>query len=285
MVRHSTQQFALASDRLGTRRWMWVVLLLLIVAAGIVGAIFVPILSDPRIRLGDREPFEKNHYSAFAQPWAGADHWLLKHWAPQADRISVDLASFPANSEFGWLWPWAPRGVAVGVWGYNFLSFGQYDGGSDAVAITPRRVRDIQQLRQSFEWSRSIPLGDANVLTEFYLRSDPANSESKLIEIGWFLHTPTKTRDFVENGRQIGIFTDSQKRQWRVSIDAKYCTLMPLGGGDVPNGTIDMLEAVRWLQTKNVVPADAWFTGVALGVEPLWGGGTVEVKRWTIDYK
>jgi len=267
------------------RRWPWVVLAILVVLALIVGAVALPILSDPRVRLGDRQSYEKGHYTAFAQPWAGATDAVLKVWSTQADRISVDPANFPANSEIGWLWPWAPRGVAVGVWGYNFLSFGQYDGGSDDVAITPRRVRDIQQLRQSFDWSRSVQLGDANLLTEFYLRSNPADSESKLVEIGWFLHTPAKTRNFVENGRQIGIFTDGQKRQWRVSIDEKYCTLMPLDGGDVPSGSIDMLEAVRWLQAKNVVPADAWFTGVAFGVEPIWGAGTVQVKRWAVDYR
>lgn len=266
-------------------RWARVAAIVGILVVLIVGAIAFPILTDPRIRLGDRQSYEKGHYTAFAQPWAGANDRWLKGWSAQADRISVDPAAFPANSEIGWLWPWAPRGVAVGVWGYNFLSFGQYDGGSDEVAITPHRVRDIKQLRQSFDWSRSMSIGDGNVLTEFYLRSNPADSESKLVEIGWFLHTPARTRNFVESGKQIGIFTDSQKRRWRVSMDDTYCTLMPLDGQDVPSGTLDMLEAVRWLQGRGVVPADAWFTGVAIGVEPIWGVGTVQVKRWSVEYQ
>lgn len=263
----------------------WLVIAIVMVVALIAAAVAWPILSDPRIRLGARQPFEKGHYTAFAQPWAGANDRLLSGWSSQADRISVDAAHFPGNSEIGWLWPWAPRGVAVGVWGYDFLSFGQYDGGSDEVAITPRRVRDIRQLQQHFDWSRAILVGDANVLTEFYLRSNPADSDSKLVEIGWFLHTPARTRNFVVSGRQIGIFTDGQKRRWRVSMDEKYCTFMPLNGADVSSGTIDMLEAVRWLQARGVVRADAWFTGVALGVEPVWGTGTVRVKHWSVAYR
>ncbi|CAN5392763.1 hypothetical protein BH10PSE15_BH10PSE15_11550 [soil metagenome] len=267
------------------RRWPWVLLAVVGAVAAIAGAIAWPIVSDPRIRLGDRQPFGKGPYGAFAQPWAGANDPILKVWAPHADRISVDLPVFPANSEIAWAWPWPPHGTAVGVWGYNFLSFGQYDGGSEEVAITPRRVRDITQLRQSFDWRSAIPVGDANVLTEFYLRSDPADSESKLVEIGWILHSPRRTRNFVENGKQIGIFTDAQGRKWRVSIDEKYCTLMPLDARDIPAGSLDMLEAVRWLQGKGVVPEDAWFTGVALGVEPLWGWGTVHVRHWNVEYR
>lgn len=267
------------------RRWPLLVIACVVVLALIAGAIALTILADPRVRLGDRQSYEKGHYTAFAQPWAGANDALLKVWSGQADRISVDPAAFPANSEIGWFWPWPPHGSAVGVWGYDFLSFGQYDGGSDEVAITPRRVRDIKRLRQSFDWTRSVPLGDANVLTEFYLRSDPADSESKLVEIGWFLHTPAMTRAFVEHGRQIGVFTDGRKRQWRVSMDERYCTLMPLDGRDVPTGSIDMLETLRWLQVRKVVAEDAWFTGVAFGVEPLWGAGTVQVRQWAVDYR
>lgn len=263
------------------RRWIWPVGAVAL-CAGVWAFLH---FSDDRLHLGDRQPFEKGHYAAFAQPWAGAEDRVLKHWAGFADRISIEPARFPRDSEIAWAWPWAPHGTAVGVWGYDFLSYGQYDGGSEEVALTPKRVRDITVLRQTFDWRRAMTIGDANLLTEFYLRSNPADSESKLLEIGWFLHTPDRTRKFVENGKQIGVFVDGQGRKWRVSLDEKYCTLMPLDGQDIPSGSLDMLEALRWLQSKGVVRGDEWFTGVAFGAEPLWGAGKIQVKRWGVEYR
>jgi len=257
--------------------------LFLLFVAALAGLFWFARGGDDRLELGSREPFAKGPYHAFAQPWGAQDSRLVRYWAPFADKIDVDAARFPNNTRFRFTWPfWRPSSSTAGVWGYSMLSFGNYDGGDGETKIPPRRVYELLDLSQRFAWSSSMALGDANLLTEFYLRSNPNNSDAKLIEIGWFLHAPAATAAFVRGAQQIGRFTDAGGKAWQVARDEKYVMLLPADGRDVRAGTIDMRAALQWLQEKGVIKGDEWFTGVAIGVEPLRGRGQVQIDRWAV---
>lgn len=260
------------------------------VALVIVGAILLAFAaapgSDGRLALSAKQPFLKGAYLAYAQPWGGEQIAVMRWWARRADTISVDPQAFPANTSMSWRWPpFRPPNSDVGVWAYDLVAFGNYDDGEVEKPIPPRRIADVKVLRQRFAWRMTDTMGEANVLTEFYLRSDPKVSDSKVLEIGWFLHVPESSAEFARKSRQIGIFTDPKRRRWRVAIEGTYCMIQPADGRDVTGGELDMLAAVRWLKGKGLVKGDEWFTGVAIGAEPMSGVGSLHLDKWSVEYR
>lgn len=238
--------------------------------------------ADPRLKLSDREPFTKGGYQAYAQPWGGMADPLVRIWAPHADAIHVDVARFPDRTRLSYFWPaWRPRNHG-GVWAYVHIGYGDYDGGVAEVPVAPRRVDALRQLSQTVAWRPDGGFGRANLLTEFYLRADPRKPESKRLEIGWLLHAPRATQTFVDEGRQLGTWTDPSGRAWQAAITDRYVTFLPAGREDVREATIDMLAALRWLREKGLVRGDEWVTGVAIGAEPLKGYGRFEIDRWRV---
>lgn len=267
----------------------WVKRALGALALLIVGAVLVAFVASPdddRVAFGAKQPFLKGSYLAYAQPWGGEQITLLRWWSRRADTISVDPARFPDRSTMSWRWPpFRPPNSNVGVWAYNLIAFGNYDDGEVEKPIPPRRVRDIKVLRQRFAWRMTDSIGDANVLTEFYLRSDPKLPDSKVLEIGWFLHVPQASAEFARKARQIGVYTDPQKRRWRVALEGEYLMLQPADGRDVTRGELDMLAALGWLRGKGLVKGDEWFTGAAIGAEPMSGVGSLHLDKWSVTYR
>ncbi|WP_189620926.1 hypothetical protein [Novosphingobium colocasiae] len=241
--------------------------------------------NDPRMSVGDRNNFSRGEYLAFAVPWGG-EQGIMRFWAPHADKVRIDLVHFPNNTGFQFSWPpFSPRGGVAGVWGYMGIEHGNYDGAAAEAPVPARRVDDIKVLSQTFAWSRQTRAGTADVLTEFYLRSDPEEPESKLLEIGWFLHIPDKARGYAEKGKPIGSYTDGEGRHWLVVRDEKFVMFLAKDGADVRSGRIDMLAALKWLKQQKVVSGREWYTGVAIGVEPFGGFGRLQIDKWSVDYR
>jgi hypothetical protein len=179
---------------------------LLVLVAALAAFVWWPAWGDDRIVLPARTNFSKGPYSAYVQPWGGDADRIYRYWSSLADSAHLDVARFPDNTGMRWRWPpHAPRNA--GVWAYDFVAYGNYDGGRGETPVTPRRIDAIAVLRQDFAWS-APGLGRANVLTEFYLRSDPDDSESKLLEIGFVLAGPPQTMRFAAAGRQLGTYRD-----------------------------------------------------------------------------
>lgn len=226
--------------------------------------------------------FTKGSYFAYAQPWGGETNPVLKYWAPYADSLVLDLKHFPNNTQVHWRWTPLKASFGPGVWGFDGVMHGNYDGGLPEQPVTPVRVRDLKMLRQSFAWRISETYGSGNVLTEFYLRSNVDDNESKVLEIGWLLHMPPSTRKFFEISAPVGLYVDAQGRRWMVRIAEKFCMFAPEKPGDVRSGTIDMLAALKWLQSKGRIKGDEWMSGSGLGVEPVNGFGKFTIERWAI---
>lgn len=265
-------------------------LVLIVVALMIAGVAFSVWMAGPRpsasqLVLPAKTPFTKGTYFAFAQPWGGEEVAWARPWAPYADALAIDIGSFPAGTSMNWRWPPFIAHNGPGVWGYIQVSHGNYDGGPPEVEVPQRRVRDIRALRQSFAWRIDTSWGDGNVLTEFYLRSSPTDVNAKLLEIGWFLHAPESTRKFVRGSRQVGIYTDETGRRWQVALAEKFCMFLPETDADIPSGSLDMLRALVWLQEQGLVRGDEWYSGVAIGVEPVRGFGRYQLDRWSVDLR
>jgi hypothetical protein len=129
------------------------------------------------------------------------------------------------------------------------------------------------------------PLGDFNVLTEFFLTREDA--EQKVAEIG-FLPRPARSAvEFANSGEQIGIFQDAEKRQWKVAVQGSpagpYYMFMP--AREVLSATVDFRAALDFLSGKGRLTGDEWFRGLAFGVEPISGSGSLRLCRLTVVFE
>ncbi len=231
----------------------------------------------------DRQFYSKGSFVAYASPWGDWYDKSLKMGVTFDDRITIYPSSFPAKSVIAWRWPLTPARFNR-PYGYMALSFGSYAGGTPRVAIPARRVADIATLRQDFTWTHAYGPGYNNLLTEFFLTRQPGQHGTRVLEVGWFLHLPPSTSAFVNAGKQVGTFVDRYGRAWQVALNGTFCTFAPVDRAEILSGSIDMKEALLFLQAKKVVTGAEWFSGLGFGVEPISGNGSITVHRWSITY-
>ena len=271
------------SQRAPRRRWSAVAGL--IVLTWVAGSSFARAAEAPRI-LADKEFYTKGSFIAYAAPWstdigAGKE---LKHGDDYADEIAVRPETFPANVEFSWHWPLV-LSKHTGVYGYNALSFGSYDGGVPAVPVAPRQVKGIGALAETFRCAWARPIGDFNVLSEFFLTHKPGGAQ--VAEIGFFLRAARSAVAFADAGQQLGTFTDATGRTWKVGKQSAphgpYYMFIP--ADDVLTVTIDCKAALDFLRAKGQLTGEEWFNGIAFGIEPVTGSGSLRVESWAVDYR
>jgi hypothetical protein len=235
-----------------------------------------------QLLLPPKTDFTKQRFFAYVGPWGGELAATTRLWSRFADAMIIDLKRFPANTKITWRWPpFAPTNGA-GVWGYNWVAYDNYAGGLTEQRVEPTRVRDLKVFRQTFRWSIENRWGDANVLTEFYLRSNATDVEANRIEIGWFLHAPARMRQFFDHSRLVGAYVDPTGRRWTARMVDKYCMFALEKSGDLPEGELDMLHAIRWLQQRGLVTGDEWLWGVGIGAEPITGLGDMTLHEWHV---
>ncbi|WP_185206172.1 hypothetical protein [Sphingomonas sp. NBWT7] len=270
------------------RRLILIALLMLaLLVVVVVATPFVSRMGDKgdRITVKTGTTYTAGQYYGVIAPWAVIDRPVMRQWAKLSESMWIDLRAFPANTRFNWAWPPYAPSYGPGVWGYHHLGYGNYDGGAPEKPVTPRRVRDIRILKTAFDWTGDFRFGEATVLSEFYLRRDPGDSESKQIEIGWFFHVSAATRRFVAAGRSLGTYIDPTGRQWRATLQDRFLTFWPSDGRDVATGVLDMRHALGWLTAKGLANPGDWLTGVAIGAEPIKGFGSVDIKRWQVQFQ
>lgn len=242
-----------------------------------------PIGASSLIVKEDAQFYTRGAYAAFASPWSTWYDRSLVHNRDYWDRITIDPATFPANTTISTHWP--TRLPSTGVWGYHHVFYGNYDGGVVQTPIAPRQVKAINTLRQTFSYS-ATGSNNYNLLNEFYLTSAPGKSAAKVIEIGYFLNAPAQTRAWNKSGQMIGILVDAWRNRWTVTKRGTFVTITPYDVDVIRSGTIDVAHMLRFLRIHNVITGDEWFNGIAFGVEPTVGAGdtTVKVTDWQVTY-
>jgi hypothetical protein len=260
------------------------VLAIALVFVGLVWAT-TPSVGTGEARLPASKGFTKQSYFGYVGPWGGLQMRRTRLWSRISDHMIVNLKDFPARTRFTWRWPPVAPTNGPGVWGYNFVAYGNYAATPPEQEVTPIRVRELKVLRQSFRWSMTNRWGDADVLTEFFLRDNATDEAAHRLEVGWFLHTPKLIRRFFEHSRLVGQYRDPSGRQWTVRLSGRYCMFAPTVERDIAAGDIDMLDALHWLQTKGLVNGDEWLWGVAIGAEPITGIGDMTLHQWRVNWR
>jgi hypothetical protein len=237
--------------------------------------------SSGAIALEDRQFYSAGPYSAYASPWSSDIDKTLAHGRDFTDRITVLPGGFPKGTHIEWDWPLRRSGVG-GVWGYMEISYGNYDGGEPKLHVEPRQVRDIRALSQDFAWSHG-GIAQFNLLNEFYLTRNAGKTGEKVIEIGLLLHPYERPGADALKAKDVGRFVDRQGRAWDVILQGTFCMFVP--ERDVLEGHVDIRAMLQFLIDKSVISGDEWFNGLAFGVEPVRGWGSIAVDRWHVDYR
>ena len=154
--------------------------------------------ADPPRVLADKEFYTKGSFIAYAGPWSTEVKGgpALQHGIDYADEIAVQPGTFPADVELTWHWPLTPP-KHTGVYGYNAVSYGSYDGGVPETAVPPRQVKAIDALSETFHFAMARPIGDFNVLNEFFL-CEKSTGEPKVGESGFFLRSAKSATSFAD---------------------------------------------------------------------------------------
>jgi hypothetical protein len=205
--------------------------------------------------------------------WVCAGLLLLVALLPSAAQqtkssLNTEVGTnFPDNTTAHWRWPpFAPRN-GPGVWSYQAVMHGNYDGGETETPIPPRRVHDVQAYSQDFAWTIDEAHGQANVLTEFYLRSSPTDSESKLLEVGWLLHTPEHSRKYFEAARMVGTYTDPQGRNFSKVVRWRgHLLVSTFRSTDDPSSPLALkgdIVTQRWLDDRGDMRQLTTYDGVS----------------------
>lgn len=243
-------------------------------------------VAEPKA-LADKDFFSKGNFIAYAAPWSTYEgpNSGLKRDTDFADEITVDEKEFPNGTGFTWHWPLTPPKES-GVYGYNAVSYGSYDGGVPETPVEARQVKEIRTLSETFSYEMARPVGDFNVLTEFFLTAKKGGDE-KVAEIGFFLHASKSAVQFFEAGEQLGSYTDATHRKWKVAAQpapaGPYYMFLP--DSDVLEGTVDFKAALDFLKARKKFTGAEWFNGLAFGIEPVAGSGSLKLKALSVGYR
>lgn len=235
------------------------------------------------ISKGDRENYFNGPYIAFASDFSVSATGLpLRHGLDYRDTIIIREATFPAGTEIHWRWPKTP--VKAGVYGYMHLAYGYYSGGVPQQPVAPIQVAALGQLKTRFDVAVDASGGDFNVLSETFLTAKPADVATKTLEVGFLTRVSQSGRRFFDQAEQLGTWTDPSGRVWEVAIVGGYCMFIPLEG-EMNSGELDYAAAFRWLVAKGRLTGREWFNGLAIGIEPTEGGGSMSIRRWDVIYQ
>lgn len=229
-------------------------------------------------------------YLVYAAPWCAKSHPSLVYNRDYQDEISWQSGQMPNNIKIKWRWPAASaRPADCGAYGYNFVAYGNYDGGYTKVGIPAKQVRAISELTVSYAVDVQATAANFNGLFEFFLTNASGRTDQKAVEIGWLWHAPPKTREWAATGYKIGTFTDRYGKRWTVTanntgVAGLYIVFIPEGGSQL-TGSFDVKGGLAFLKTGKFISDQLWFNGAAMGVEPLGGSGTTVVRSLKVTMR
>lgn len=232
----------------------------------------------------DREAYSKGSYIAYPAMWCA--NFFQKEMVKDVDyagTISLLPSTFPNRSTIRWRVPLKPP-TKCGVYGFPGVSFGNYDNGTPQHPVKPIQVRNLRNFRLTYDVAYAAVAGEFNVLAECYLTSRAGKADAKVAEIGFLPHSGASMDRFANRGRQIGTYTDRSKRPWQVSVTGIYYTFVPADRADVLVGTADFRQALNFLRGKGIVSGQEWLNGMAFGVEPVTGSGSLNIRRLAVTF-
>lgn len=230
------------------------------------------------------QPYVSGRYAGFCGPWS---RWIDHSITDYSNAMIIQSEKWPRDTEIKWRFP--EKFPSTGVYGYNYVAYGQYWDLKPPVALTPKKFSQIKTLNFMPEVLISGDGSQFNVLAEFFVTKEAGKIGSRSAEIGWLLHTPPKTKEYFENGKQIGTYRDAGGRDWLVASHrdgaAGLYILFTLSKPDAKlTAPVDALASMKWLASRGEVDLDQYFNGMAIGIEPLKGAGRAVIKRFDVTF-
>lgn len=251
-------------------------------ASGVVTQLQPP--GSTRIIGNAQSYFVASPYQAYTGMW-GVFVTLDSGLISSSDML-IYTATFPANTTINW--SVVPDSRWGGVSGYLTVSYGNYDG--SAGVITPKQAKNIVTLQPNVNWT--FPSGNASgLLCECWLTTTSHASGSltdQVFEIGFLPRCSTASQTFAAGLTAVGTgsFTDINGVVWNVGN----------AGGTPPYivatrpsyvdfvGALDFKSYFTFLTTSGVITGNEYFNGLAFGVEPYTGTGSLTINSFTTTY-
>jgi len=227
---------------------------------------------------GNFQSYAANPYSAYTGMWG---HYRSELLVAESS-MTVTPSTFPAGTVFNW--DVTPAPDWGGVNGYLHLDYGNYDWSPGT--ITPRQVKNITDLTLDVGWTYQ---GDpsSGLLSELWLSSQaaPSGQFPKIREIGFFPKFSPGAQAFVASLPNVstGSFVDSAGLTWNVKKSAIYYIAYRPGYADF-QGVLPYLDYLEFLQAAGEITGDEWYNGVAFGVEPFSGAGSMTITEFAPTY-
>lgn len=241
--------------------------------------------SAQSLRLANDQPYSEGPFAAHASGWCN-------HFDKNLNFRNGMLGARGGlpRSNFSWQFPnQKSDNPKCGVFGYNYVAWGNYAGDPTRSPVAPKQVAAIQTLSVDYGVSIGGNPDGMNGLLEFYLTRAPGVPESRAIEIGNFWHTPPSTAQDMQHNIPVGTFSDRYGQNWTVvQVHAgnagNFVKFFPAGGADLLTGSVDLKGEIDFLRDKGLVQDDWWFNGVALGAEPKLGAGSFSIQSFNVSY-
>lgn len=228
----------------------------------------------------DSENYKQGPYVAFAADWSVTTGKLkLRQGVDYADNMIINPKTFPAGTVMRWQWPNGKP--PSGVYGYLHVAYGNYAGGAPIEPVPPVRIANMPDIATDFAVTINGDPKRYNLLSETFLTALPASFATRGLEIGFLPNVSDDGRSFFSGGEQLGTWRDPGGREWKVAIRGKYCMLIPTDA-TFTSGTLYFGAVIKWLMSQGRLTGQEWFNGLAIGVEPVGGRGSLRVDKWRV---
>ena len=240
------------------------------------------------LAIADRVNVSKGSFLLYASPWstfiAPQNAWT--RGVEYEDSIVYSPRALPDGTTFFYRWP--ASGCSTGVCGYIAASYGNYDGASVPVPVRPRQISDVTTFREDYAVAHA-GAGMAGLLNEFYLTRSAGDMSTKISEIGFFLHLTPEVVAFRASGDRLGSCTEPNGTIWSIvrnngATIYGYITLAAPDNSDRLARSIDIKAVLLCLVGLHAIPSSAWVNGLAMGVEPSRGAGSMTIQRWRVVF-
>jgi hypothetical protein len=195
---------------------------------------------------------------------------------------------FPGASTLMWKYPSTPP---AGVYGYMFLSWGDYYNTAVQQPVTPVQVKDISVLTSSHNMAFRGASTDYNVIDDSYLLTTPGDHLTHKYEVAvvWRCGNAT-AQSFFTGFTNIGTVVISGVT-WTARVrlvstpplyNVGFIVFYAAGFPDMPVGSFDYATAFTYLRAQGYLDGNEWMGGISLGAEPIVNEGALTFYSFNV---
>lgn len=236
--------------------------------------------------VADHQILKRGNFQRYAAVPYAAWTGMWGHYRTKQLQAESSVLAFPATFPDGTIFTWevTPAPDWGGVNGFLHVSYGNYDYSPGG--ITPRQVEAINELAVAIDWTME---GDpsSGLLAECWLtpKATPSGSLDKKYEIGFLPRLSPAAVAWVKTLPKVGAgsFVDRFGVRWEVRQSGTYFVAYLPDFSDF-RGTLRFDDLLAFLVANKKITGAEWVNGVAFGVEPHRGSGSLTVEKFAVSY-